>query len=130
MRTNKKPIKNKNRSWDEPVNAWVIPTRFATVIVAVLLCLVVHAVLQHSCRALNQEIARMEADQRVLADELKKERARWGQMKAPASLSRALNRHGIAMQHPAPSQMVHVNPIAPMPGARHIDPDRPTYAAR
>lgn len=126
----KRRMRNKNRSWDAPTHVWVLSTRLAGVVVMAVFVLVVHAVLRHHCKALNREIVRLESDQRKLTDDLKKERARWGEMKTPANLVRALHRHGIAMEHPSPLQVVTVDPQPWVPRLRGEAVERPVYVSR
>lgn len=126
----KRRVRNKNRAWDAPQHVWVLSTRLAAVVVMSVLGVVVHAVLQHHCRALNREIVRLESDQRKLADDLKKERARWGEMKAPANLILALHRHGIAMDHPSPQQVVYMESAPGLVRPRGDTASRPVYVSR
>lgn len=125
----KRKARNKNRAWDAPTNVWVVPTRLAAIVVLVVFGVIVQAVLTHHCKALNREIAAMETAQRKLMEDLSRERVRWNQLKTPRNLDLALNRHGIAMNHPSPMQLVHMEPSATL--ERSADTvDRTAYVSR
>jgi len=115
MSNYKRRPRNKNRAWDARADVWMIAPRLAVFALAFILVLGIHAVLKHHCGALQRDILRLEIEQRRLVDDLKKERARWCEMKRPANLVNTLYRHGIAMEHPSAQQVVYMEP---MPGWR------------
>jgi hypothetical protein len=130
MTKRRRKLRNNNRAWDTPTHVWVISTRLAGVVVMSVLVLVVHAVLQHHCKALNREIVKLESDQRKLTDDLKKERTRWSDMKTPANLILALHRHGIAMDHPSAQQVVYMESAPRTLRPRGEAVERPVYVSR
>jgi hypothetical protein len=132
MKARKRHVRNRNRCWDAPTHVWVLSTRLAGVVVLVVFFVVTRAVLRHHCRELNRDIARLESQQRQLLDDLKRERAKWSALKAPGNLVAALNRHGIATQHPAEHQLVLMTsgPAHPHPGGTPETAARPSYALR
>jgi len=120
--------RNRNRSWDSPTHVWVMSTRLAGLVVLAVFGLIVYAVLQQHCKALNREIGSLEVEQRRLMEDFARERVRWTQLKTPRNLDVALHRHGIAMAHPSPAQIVHME--APtLPGPHRNPGERPVYAS-
>ncbi len=125
----RKRIRNKNRAWDTPTHVWLLSTRFAAAVMLLIFGFIVHAVLQHHCRALHREIGRLESEQRALVEKLARDRIRWNQLKTPGNLENALSRHGIAMGYPAAPQVVHMQPGS-VPGSYREGVARAAYAAR
>jgi hypothetical protein len=105
-----------NRQWSDTLNTWAVPINSAIVIVVFVISLVAYAITNNSCDALCSEIARQEARQRDLMDELQRETNKWNNMKTPANLERRLLNHGIAMWSPRPTQRIAMSG-RPSPGS-------------
>ena len=130
MVRHKRNPRNKNRTWDSPTHVWVLSTRLAALVMLIVFGVILQAVLTHHCKALNREIAKLESGQRKLVEDLSRERVRWNQLKTPRNLDIALSRHGIAMTHPSPLQVVHMTPSALLPGPARGGSERTVYASR
>ncbi len=125
----RKKLRNKNRTWDSPVHVWVMSTRLAMIVALIVFGVIVHGVLAHHCKALNREIGKLESEQRVLLENLARERVRWTQLKTPRDLEGALRRHGISMGYPSPQQVVRMTPSG-SPERYWESTERPAYVSR
>jgi len=69
---------------------------------------IVNMLASSSCSQLMKSIGEKERILARLEDERSRESARWEELKTPQNLEIALNRHGLAMRYPKPSQTVRL----------------------
>ena len=97
---------NRNRPWDTRQHTFALTMKGAVVIILFVLVGVAWLVIRHANESLADGIAREEARQRSLMEELQRETARWNAKRSPENLRTVLLANGIAMNVPTSRQRV------------------------
>ena len=111
----RRKYRNRNRSWDTRQNTFALTMKGTAVIILVALVGVAWGVVLHANESLADGIAREEARQRSLMEELQRETAKWNQRRTPENLREQLLRNGIAMTVPSRRQIVAMRGPAARP---------------
>ena len=71
---------------------------------------IVNLSLRSSVSAISRDIKKLESEQKVINDDIQREKTNWAAMITSAEVERALTRHGIHMENPRGERIVNLSP--------------------
>jgi hypothetical protein len=109
----KKPrTRRSNEAWGSRKHAFTVSLSAAWILSAAAFGVIAFVIFKNDCNSMREKIAKAEANERELMERYSREFALWEELKAPATLRGALQRHGLhTLPAPNPAQRVAMGPI-------------------
>jgi hypothetical protein len=87
----------------------IMPKKMIAPFVVFVILALAYSFIDTKCTQLSQEINRQDIAYKRLENERIREQSRWDEKKTPESLRTTLERHGLAMDYPAATQIVRLD---------------------
>lgn len=87
----------------------IMPKKMIAPFVVFVILALAYSFIDTKCTQLSQEINRQDITYKRLENERIREQSRWDEKKTPESLRTTLERHGLAMDYPAATQIVRLD---------------------